>query len=93
VQDVPTVAVAGTHGKTTTSGMVATLSQAAGLDPTWLLVPTWRPGPEGALGLGHLAVVEADEGLRLLSLWLAPDIALVTNVEEDHLDHYGTLEA
>ncbi|MCW3044494.1 MAG: UDP-N-acetylmuramate--L-alanine ligase [Actinobacteria bacterium] len=93
VQDVPTVAVAGTHGKTTTSGMVATLSQAAGLDPTWLLGADLADrGPGGRLGLGDLAVVEADEAYGSF-LWLAPDIALVTNVEEDHLDHYGTMEA
>jgi UDP-N-acetylmuramate--alanine ligase len=93
VQGMPTVAVAGTHGKTTTSGMVATLSQAAGLDPTWLLGADLADrGPGGRLGLGDLAVVEADEAYGSF-LWLAPDIALVTNVEEDHLDHYGTMEA
>jgi UDP-N-acetylmuramate--alanine ligase len=93
VQGRRTVAVAGTHGKTTTSGMVATLSQAAGLDPTWLLVADLgETGPGGRLGLGDLAVVEADEAYGSF-LWLAPEIALVTNVEEDHLDHYGTMEA
>jgi UDP-N-acetylmuramate--alanine ligase len=93
VQGLRTVAVAGTHGKTTTSGMVATLSQAAGLDPTWLLGADLADrGPGGRLGLGDLAVVEADEAYGSF-LWLAPDIALVTNVEEDHLDHYGTMEA
>jgi UDP-N-acetylmuramate--alanine ligase len=93
VEGLRTVAVAGTHGKTTTSGMVATLSQAAGLDPTWLLGADLADrGPGGRLGLGDLAVVEADEAYGSF-LWLAPDIALVTNVEEDHLDHYGTMEA
>lgn len=93
VEGVPTVAVAGTHGKTTTSGMIATLLQSAGLDPTWLLgADLGERGPGGRLGLGDLAVVEADEAYGSF-LWLAPEIALVTNVEEDHLDHYGTMEA
>jgi len=73
--------------------MVATLSQAAGLDPTWLLGADLADrGPGGRSGLGDLAVVEADEAYGSF-LWLAPDIALVTNVEEDHLDHYGTMES
>src|SRR5207237_8866243 len=92
VQGLRTVAVAGTHGKTTTAAMVATLSQAAGLDPTWLLGADLADrGPGGRLGSGDLAVVEADEAYGSF-LWLAPDIALVTNVEEGHLDHYGTME-
>ena len=93
VEGSRTVAIAGTHGKTTTSGMVATLSQAGGLDPTWLLGADLADrGPGGRLGLGDLAVVEADEAYGSF-LWLAPDVGLVTNVEEDHLDHYGTMEA
>ncbi|HLH29122.1 MAG TPA: UDP-N-acetylmuramate--L-alanine ligase, partial [Acidimicrobiales bacterium] len=98
------VAVAGTHGKTTTSGMVATLAEVAGLEPTWLLGadlapvggaasggrPRSRPG--GHLGRGRVSVVEADEAYGSF-LWLEPAIAVVTNVEEDHLDHYGTMEA
>lgn len=88
-----TVAVAGTHGKTTTSGMVATLAQAAGLDPTWLLgADLAQRGAGGHLGAGEVAVVEADEAYGSF-LWLAPHIAVVTNVEEDHLDHYGTMTA
>ena len=92
VQDARTVAVAGTHGKTTTSGMVATMAQAAGLDPTWLLgADLASRGPGGRLGIGTLAVVEADEAYGSF-LWLAPQLAVVTNVEDDHLDHYGTMQ-
>lgn len=88
-----TVAVAGTHGKTTTSGMVATMLQTAGLDPTWLLgADLAHRGAGGHLGGGAVAVVEADEAYGSF-LWLAPEIAVVTNIEEDHLDHYGTMEA
>ncbi|HWD09717.1 MAG TPA: UDP-N-acetylmuramate--L-alanine ligase [Actinomycetota bacterium] len=96
IEGSQSVAVAGTHGKTTTSGMVATLAEAAGLEPTWLLGAdlgsrqSVRPG--GHLGRGRVSVVEADEAYGSF-LWLAPAIAVVTNVEEDHLDHYGTMEA
>src|SRR5207249_4072908 len=92
VEGTPTVAVAGTHGKTTTSGMVASIAQAGGLDPTWLLgADLAHQGAGGRLGDGGLAVVEADEAYGSF-LWLRPEIAVVTNVEEDHLDHYGTME-
>lgn len=93
VDGARTVAVAGTHGKTTTSGMVATITQSAGLDPTWLLgADLAGRGPGGRQGAGTLAVVEADEAYGSF-LELEPSIALVTNIEEDHLDHYGTMEA
>ncbi|MGH2719121.1 MAG: UDP-N-acetylmuramate--L-alanine ligase [Actinomycetota bacterium] len=99
VEGSQTVAVAGTHGKTTTSGMVATLAEVAGLDPTWLLgadlaPQTAKPAawPGGHLGRGGVSVVEADEAYGSF-LSLAPAIAVVTNVEEDHLDHYGTMDA
>jgi len=92
VEGTPTVAVAGTHGKTTTSGMVASIAQAGGLDPTWLLgADLAHQGAGGRLGGGGLAIVEADEAYGSF-LWLRPEIAVVTNVEEDHLDHYGTME-
>src|SRR5438105_3389012 len=91
VRGLRTVAVAGTHGKTTTSGMVATLSQAAGLDPTWLLGADLADrGPGGRLGSGDLAVVEADEAYGSF-LWLAPDIALGATVAEHQREHYGVL--
>lgn len=89
VDGLRTVAVAGTHGKTTTSGMVATMLQVAGREPTWLLgADLARRGAGGRLGAGTVAVVEADEAYQSF-LWLAPEIGVVTNIEDDHLDHYG----
>lgn len=93
LEGLRTVAVSGTHGKTTTTGMVATITQIAGLEPSYLLgsdLATWGPG--GRLGSGDVAVVEADEAYGSF-LWLRPDIAVVTNVDADHLDYYATLEA
>jgi len=85
-----TIAISGTHGKTTTSGMVATILEVAGLSPTYLLgADLAGRGPGGRLGSGGLAVVEADEAYGSF-LWLRPAVALITNVDEDHLDHYGT---
>jgi UDP-N-acetylmuramate--alanine ligase len=86
------IAVAGTHGKTTTTAMAARILQAAGLHPTGLVggtVPDW----EGNLlyGKSDLYVVEADEYDRSF-LTLEPDVAVVTNVEADHLDVYGDIE-
>jgi len=83
------VAVAGTHGKTTTTAMATEILVRAGLDPTGLVggrVAGW----EGNLRFGSdsLFVVEADEYDRSF-LRLTPDVAVVTNVEEDHLDIYG----
>ncbi len=93
VEDHRLIGVAGTHGKTTTSGMIATVLEVAGLDPTWLLgADLIGGGSGGKLGGGDLAVVEADEAYGSF-LWLHPHLAVVTNVEEDHLDHYGSMEA
>ncbi|MGI8427592.1 MAG: UDP-N-acetylmuramate--L-alanine ligase [Actinomycetota bacterium] len=84
-----TIAISGTHGKTTTSGMVATILETAGTDPTYLLgADLAHRGAGGHLGAGVVAVVEADEAYGSF-LWLRPAIAVVTNVDEDHLDHYG----
>jgi len=90
------IAVAGSHGKTTTSAMIAYLLEAAGLDPTALIggrVP--RPGGFASpvkLGQGDLLVAEVDEsdGSFLLT---RPILAVVTNADPEHLDHYGTREA
>ena len=89
----PTVAVSGTHGKTSTTAMLATLLDGVGADPSYLVgaVP---------VGLGRAAhwsarppfVVEADESDGTF-LELGGDIAVVTNVDEDHLDHWGDIEA
>jgi len=90
------IAVAGSHGKTTTSAMTAHLLDAAGLDPTALIggrVP--RPGGFASpvkLGQGDLLVAEVDEsdGSFLLT---RPILAVITNADPEHLDHYGTREA
>src|SRR5919202_2099280 len=91
-----TIAVAGTHGKTTTSALVAALLLDAGLDPTAFIggeVPALGAGgtPRNArVGGGAWAVVEADEyDARFLRL--SPTVAIVTSVEADHLDFYGDL--
>lgn len=86
------VAVAGTHGKTTTTGMLATVLVEAGLDPT-AFVGGRMPGWEGGLrGGGSLYVVEADEYDRSF-LALRPDMAVVTTVEPDHMEIYGGVDA
>lgn len=88
-----TVAVAGTHGKTTTSSMVATMLDAMGLDPSFLIggiVEGYRTN--GRNGEGDLYVAEADESDASFLL-LDPSIVVVTNIEADHLDHYGSLGA
>lgn len=88
-----TLAVAGTHGKTTTTAMLATILLAAGLDPTVLVggvVPLLGSGAR--LGSSEWLVVEADEFDRRF-LELRPEIAIVTNVEADHLDYFGDLSS
>lgn len=87
------VTVAGTHGKSTTTSMVAVLLQGAGLDPTFAIganVPAL--GVNAAHGQSGIFVAEADESDGSF-LNYRPRIAVVTNVEPDHLDHYGTAEA
>src|SRR5262245_20512137 len=87
------IAVAGTHGKTTTTAMIAHILTRAGLDPTALiggeLVDT---GSNARRGRGEFLVAEADEYDGSF-LQLHPAIAVVTNVEADHLDFYGTMDA
>src|SRR5262249_13952135 len=87
------VAVAGSHGKTTTTSMIASVLTAAGLDPTAVVGGKVNVLDSNAkLGRSELMVVEADESdgsfLRLL-----PSIAVVTNIDPEHMDHYGTLDA
>jgi UDP-N-acetylmuramate--alanine ligase len=88
------IAVAGSHGKTTTTSLTATILNFAGLDPTVVV-----GGRVGAMGgsnarVGHsdFLVVEADESDGIF-LKLAPIIAVVTNVDREHLDHYPSLDA
>jgi UDP-N-acetylmuramate--alanine ligase len=87
------IAVAGTHGKTTTTGMVVAILQAAGLDPSFAVGGDFKAtGVNAAAGSGPHFVAEADESDGSF-LELAPTVAVVTNVEADHLDHWGDLEA
>ena len=83
------VAVAGSHGKTTTAAMAAMVLLAGGLDPTVVVGGTLRAFEGGArLGRGELMVVEADESDRSF-LRLAPEVAVLTNLDEEHLDAYA----
>jgi UDP-N-acetylmuramate--alanine ligase len=87
-----TVAVAGTHGKTSTSSMIAQMLAAMGEDPTFLIGGELNDmGANARCGRGRWYVVEADESDGSF-LHLTPHIALVTNVEADHLDHYSGIE-
>jgi UDP-N-acetylmuramate--alanine ligase len=88
-----TLAVAGTAGKTTTTAMLAAILLGAGRDPTVLVggvLPSLGSGAH--LGASEFLVVEADEFDRRF-LELRPEIAVVTNVEPDHLDYYGSFDA
>ncbi|MDI7246888.1 MAG: UDP-N-acetylmuramate--L-alanine ligase [Bacillota bacterium] len=87
------IAISGTHGKTTTSSMVATILLESGLDPTCLLGDEVDAVPGGGrFGRSDIVVAEADEAYgSFLKLW--PKIAVVTNIDDDHLDHYGSSAA
>src|SRR5438128_2543410 len=87
------VAIGGTHGKTTTTSMVAALLDAGGLDPTVInggIINAY--GTNARLGAGDWMVVEADESDGTF-LKLPADVAIVTNVDPEHLDHFKTFEA
>jgi UDP-N-acetylmuramate--alanine ligase len=84
------VAIAGSHGKTTTTSLIATVLRAAGLDPTVVVGGKMAAlGSNARLGAGDLLVAEADESDGSF-LRLTPTIAVVTNIDPEHLDHYGT---
>jgi len=86
------VAVAGTHGKTTTTSLVALILEEAGLDPTVAIGGNLRArGTNVRLGRGDFMVAEADESDASFLL-LLPTVAVVTNIDPEHLDHYGTME-
>ncbi len=85
-----TLAVAGTHGKTTTSAMLAYVLQRAGHDPSYLIGGQVDQLPSPGRGLSDLLAVEACEYDRSF-LHLAPHIAIITNIEADHLDYYRDL--
>lgn len=87
------IGIAGTHGKTTTTAMATAILSAAGMEPTGLVggrVPGWGGGLR--MGGQDIFVVEADEYDRSF-LTLRPHVAVVTTIEADHLDIYGSLEA
>jgi UDP-N-acetylmuramate--alanine ligase len=87
------VAIAGTHGKTTTTSLVASLLDAGGLDPTVInggIINAY--GTNARLGAGDWMVVEADESDGTF-LKLPADIAIVTNIDPEHLDHFHTFDA
>lgn len=91
-EDRRTIAVAGTHGKTTTSSMVATMLNRMGEEPTFLIGGEVDGFATNAVnGAGDHYVVEADESDGSF-VYLDPYIAVVTNIEADHLDHYSGIE-
>lgn len=87
------IAIGGTHGKTTTTSLVAALLDAGGLDPTVInggIINAY--GTNARMGGGDWMVVEADESDGTF-VKLPADIAIVTNIDPEHLDHYGTFDA
>ncbi len=87
------IAIGGTHGKTTTTSMVAALLEAGGLDPTVInggIINAY--GTNARMGEGEWMVVEADESDGTF-LKLPADVAVVTNIDPEHLDHYGNFDA
>jgi UDP-N-acetylmuramate--alanine ligase len=86
------VAVAGTHGKTTTTSLIGLIMEEAGFDPTVAIGGNLRArGTNVRLGRGDFMVAEADESDASFLL-LLPTIAVVTNIDPEHLDYYGTME-
>jgi UDP-N-acetylmuramate--alanine ligase len=87
------VAVAGSHGKTTTTTMIAAVLAQAGLDPTAVIGGKARAfGSNARLGQGEVLVAEADESDGSFR-HLFPTVAVVTNIDREHLDHFGSEEA
>ncbi|HEX2228666.1 MAG TPA: UDP-N-acetylmuramate--L-alanine ligase, partial [Candidatus Binatia bacterium] len=86
------IAVAGSHGKTTTTSMIAHVLSAAGLDPTMVIGGRVRSlGTNAKMGQGEFLVAEADESDGSF-LFLAPTIAVVTNIDREHMDFHQTME-
>ncbi len=87
------LAIAGTHGKTTTSSMVSLLLSEVGMDPTFVIGGELNDiGTNARVGKGDLFVAEADESDGSFLL-LSPHSAVITNIDSDHLDHYGDFSA
>lgn len=83
------IAVAGTHGKTTTTSLIASVLAEAGMDPTYVIGGRLEAaGSHAKLGTGEFIVVEADESDASF-LYLQPVLAVVTNIDADHMDTYG----
>jgi UDP-N-acetylmuramate--alanine ligase len=86
------VAVAGAHGKTTTTAMLGLVLDRAGLDPTVVIGGRFAAfGSHARVGRSALLVAEADESDRSF-LWLRPHVAIVTNIDHEHLESYGTFD-
>ncbi len=84
-----TIAIAGTHGKTTTTSMVSFLFEQCEVDPTFLIGGELNDiGSNARYGKGDYFIAETDESDGSL-LFMRPDIIILTNIEADHLDHYG----
>jgi UDP-N-acetylmuramate--alanine ligase len=93
MQNFRTVSVTGTHGKTTTTSMIAWIFQQAGLDPTVItggIINDW--GTNARIGQGKWFIVEADESDGTF-VKLPTNIGVVTNIDAEHLDYYGSLDA
>jgi len=86
------IAVAGSHGKTSTTSMIAQVLESGGYDPTIIVGGRLNTiGAHAKLGTGDFIVAEADESDRSF-LYLSPFIAVLTNVDEEHIDQYGTID-
>lgn len=86
-----TIAVAGTHGKTTTTAMIAGVLVGAQVNPTVIVGSLLKSGTNFIAGTSNIFVVEACEYKRSF-LQLSPEILVITNIDNDHLDYYGTIE-
>jgi len=88
------IAIAGAHGKTTTTSMVASILTAGGLDPTVVIggrLDIWG-GSNAKMGQGDILLAEADESDGSFMV-LSPTMAVVTNIDHEHMDHYGSMDA
>lgn len=93
MEDYKTISVTGTHGKTTTTSMIAWIFEQAGLDPTVItggIINDW--GTNARIGRGDWFIVEADESDETF-VKLPTHIGVVTNIDPEHLDYYGSVEA